>query len=314
MPERVQTDNSSAATRRLGVTEDADEEAAEAGRGYTAGYRQLLAHYGMRPSSTHTDNPNENGDIEAANGALKQSLKQHLLLRGSRDFESLEGYEAFLFQVMDKRNGLRQQELDQELAVMRPLMETPLATSSVYDVRVSSGSLIRVLKKSDSVPTSLIGGVVKVPVQEWTLSVYYAGKLVEVIPRLTGQKGHHINYRHLIDTLLRKPGGFRHYRYRDDLFPTLVFRHAWEQLNQWYSPRRADMAYLRILNLAAKTMESDVECALEILLEGTERWDDAQVKQRVQPEPPSVPTIRRGAVSLQLYDQLLGQGGDDVRR
>lgn len=310
VPHTVQTDNSAAATRRLGISETEEEELAGKGRGYTAGYRQLLEHYGLTPCSTHTDSPNENGDIEAANGALKRSLEQHLFLRGSRDFESLAAYEQFLFQVMDKRNALRQEALAQELAVMRPLTETPLATSRVEKVRVSSGSLIRVLKKSYSVPTSLIGRKVTVHIQEWMLSIYYGGQLVEVIPRLIGgQKSYQVNYRHLIDTLLRKPGGFRNYRYRDDLFPSLVFRQAWEQLNEWHSPRRADMAYLRILNLAAKTMESEVACALEILLDSREKWDDAQVKQLVQPEAAAVPHIERGEVSLQAYDQLLGQGG-----
>jgi hypothetical protein len=67
-----------------------------------------------------------------------------------------------------------------------------------------------------------------------------------------------INYRHIIDSLLRKPGGFRDYRYREALFPGLVFRQAWEQLNAWYAPRRADLIYLRILHLAAQTLESAV--------------------------------------------------------
>lgn len=311
VPEMVQTDNSAAATRRLGVTEDEKNEG-QKGRGYTAGYQQLLDHYGLKPCSTHTHSPNENGDIEAANGALKSSLVQHLLLRGSRDFDSLEAYEAFLAKVMNKRNRLRQKELAEELAVMRPLTETPLATSSVHKVRVSSGSLIRVLRKSYSVPTSLIGRTVTVHVQEWMLSIYYAGKLVEVIPRLIGQKGHVVNYRHLIDTLLRKPGGFRNYRYRDDLFPTLVFRQAWEALNQWFSPRRADLAYLRILNLAAKTLEGDVECALEILLDSDEHWNDTDVAELMQLETTAVPRLDQEPVSLQLYDQLLTQGGHYV--
>ena len=70
-------------------------------------------------------------------------------------------------------------------------------------------------------------------IHEWHLEVYYGSKLVETLPRLVGTRKHHINYRHVIDSLLRKPGGFRDYRYRDALFPTLVFRRAWEQLNQW---------------------------------------------------------------------------------
>jgi len=130
---------------------------------------------------------------------------------------------------------------------------------------------------------------------------------VETLPRLVGAKTYRVNYRHVIDSLLRKPGGFRDYRYREDLFPTLVFRRAWERLNEWLSPRRADIVYLRILNLAAKTMESEVACALELLLESGHSWDDNDVAQLVQPETPAMPQVAQETVSLQLYDQLLGQ-------
>jgi hypothetical protein len=38
--------------------------------------------------------------VEAANGAFKRAVEQHLLLRGSRDFATLEAYETFLFGIM----------------------------------------------------------------------------------------------------------------------------------------------------------------------------------------------------------------------
>jgi hypothetical protein len=155
------------------------------------------------------------------------------------------------------------------------------------------------------VPTSLIGHYVTVQVHEWHLDVYYQSHLVETLPRLVGKQRHRINYRHLIDSLLRKPGGFRDYRYRDDLFPSLVFRRAWEQLNRWQSPRKADLAYLRILQLAARTMESEVAAALELLLVSTGRWDDTDVERLLEPEPISVPQLACAEVHLQQYDQLL---------
>jgi hypothetical protein len=162
-----------------------------------------------------------------------------------------------------------------------------------------------VLKKSYSVPTSLIGKQVTVYVHEWSLDVYYAGQLVDTLPRLIGQRSHHINYRHLIDTLLRKPGGFRRYRFREDLFPRLIFRQAWEQLNKWHPPRRADLIYLRVLKLAAGTFEGDVAAALELLVTRGQRWDEIDVKQLQEPEIVAVPRLSRGAVELKQYDQLL---------
>lgn len=295
-----QTDNSSAATYWPGAKEETNPK-----REYTDGYLQILEHYGLQPRTTHVNSPQEDGDVESSNGGLKRAIEQHLLLRGSRDFQSIEAYEAFLFKVMERRNRCREEDLAEELAVMKPLTATALATDSQVRVRVTKGSLIRVQKNVYSVPTSLIGRQVTVRIHEWDLEVYYHSHLVETLPRLIGEKKHRVNYRHVIDSLIRKPGGFRNYRYRDDLFPSLVFRQAWERLNQRRSPRKADLSYLRILRLAARTMESDVARALKQLLAATEPWDDTDVERLLEPEPIEIPALTSGQVDLEQYDRLL---------
>ncbi|MEZ4706794.1 MAG: hypothetical protein R3A44_06295 [Caldilineaceae bacterium] len=63
--------------------------------------------------------PNENGDIEAQNGALKRAVKQQLLLQGSREFADIDAYETFLFGVMEKRNQGRQKHWPK--MVMKPV-------------------------------------------------------------------------------------------------------------------------------------------------------------------------------------------------
>ena len=302
VPRYHRTDNSGAATYWPGAKAQSDHK-----REYTDGYLLLLDHYGLEPQTTNLDSPHENGDVESSHGGLKRATEQYLLLRGSRDFERTEVYEDFLFDVMDRRNVSRQERLAEELAVMNPLSATPLATNTQVRVRVTRGSLIRVQKNVYSVPTSLIGRQVTVRIYEWRLDVYYQTHLVATLPRLIGEKQHHVNYRHVIDSLIRKPGGFRDYRYRDDLFPSLVFRQAWERLNQWQSPRKADIAYLRILRLAARGMESEVSAALERLLATPERWDETDVEHLLQPEPVPVPHLACGQVHLQQYDQLLSE-------
>jgi hypothetical protein len=302
IPQHHRTDNSSAATYWPGAKAKHGHK-----REYTDGYLQLLDYYGFEPQVTNLDSPQENGDVESSNGGLKRAIEQYLLLRGSRDFESLEAYEDFLFDVMDRRNRPRQERLAEELAVMKPLTATPLATNRQVRVRVTRGSLIRVQKNVYSVPTSLIGRRVSVRIHEWHLEIYYQTHLVATLPRLIGEKQHHVNYRHVIDSLLRKPGGFRDYRYRDDLFPSLIFRRAWEQLNRWQSPRKADLTYLRILRLAARVMESEVAAALELLLETPGPWNETDVERLLQPEPISVPQLACAQVHLQQYDQLLSE-------
>lgn len=300
VPQYHQTDNSSAVTHQV-------SRSAETERAYNLAYLALLKHYGLTPRTIHLGRPEENGDIEASNGGLKQALRQHLLLRGSRDFSSLAEYEQFVAQVMARRNERRQERLAEELAVMKPLTVEPLGPYQEYRVKVNRGSLIRVQKNVYSVPTGLIGRLVTVRVYEWHLEVYFRQYLVEKLPRLVGQNRQHLNYRHLIDSLLRKPGGFRDYRYREALFPTLVFRQAWESLSRWHSPRKADLIYLRILRLAARTLESEVEAVLSQLLASPEHWDETDIQRLLpgQPYPVPVPQLDLSLVNLVQYDALL---------
>jgi len=304
VPKIHQTDNSTAATHKLGI-ESHEKSLTE--RGFNDEYLQLMAHFGMEPQTIHIGASNENGDIESANGKLKQAVEQHLLLRGSRDFENLEAYEIFLAQIMDKRNALRSEKLAEEQAVMKPLTVEPWPEMRELRPRVSRSGIIRVQKNGYSVPSGLKGKQVTVRVYEWKIEVWYANRCVEILPKLTGIKKYHINYRHVIDTLLRKPGGFRNYRYRDDLFPSSVFRQAWDALQKRLSPRRADIAYLRILKLAAQGLETDVAAVLEELLASQVSWDDQTIAERVQPLYPKVPGLEENTVNLKEYDQLLSQ-------
>jgi hypothetical protein len=301
VPQYHQTDNSSAATYRPGT----DAATGTGGRAYTEGYLQLLKHYGMQPRTTHRRSPQENGDVEGSNGGLKRALEQHLLLRSSRDFATLADYETFVQGVLTRRNQARQARLAEEMAVMQPLPTTQLVTHTHQRVRVARTSLIRVQNNVYSVPTSLIGQYVNVHIHEWHLEVYYQSRCVLHVPRLIGTRQQSINYRHMIGSLLRKPGGFRDYRYRDALFPTLVFQQAWEHLQQVYAPRKADLIYLRILHLAAQSLEADVAAALTCLLETTTPWDDTTVAELVQPPRPTPPALAPLTVDLQPYDQLL---------
>jgi hypothetical protein len=174
-------------------------------------------------------------------------------------------------------------------------------------VRVNRAGIIRVQNNGYSVPSGLKGKQVKVRVYEWNIEVWYANRCVETLPRLTGDKKYYINYRHMIDTLLRKPGGFRNYRHQADLFPRAVFRQAWDALQKRLSPRRADIAYLRILKLAAKGLETDVAAALDELLASKQVWDDQTVADRVHPRQPRIPGLKAETVNLQEYDRLLSQ-------
>ena len=238
-------------------------------------------------------------------------MAQHLLLRGSRDFEDLPGYEAFLFHILEQRNRLRHARLVEELAQMKPLTAALWPAMQELQPRVSSGGTIRVLHNIYSVPSGLQGKVVRVRIYEWQIEVWYANQCVDTFPRVPGTSRHQINYRHVIDSLLRKPGGFRDYRYREDLFPSPIFKQCWEGLNTRLAPAQADRAYLRILKLAADGFESEVARILEQLLATSTSWDDRTIATRLPRAPLTPPTLLPVSVNLSEYDQLLGREVSD---
>ena len=116
---------------------------------------------------------------------------------------------------------------------------------------------------------------------------------------------YHIDYRHLIASLVRKPGAFARYRYREAMFPTPVFRRTYDALCEALSERQADLNYLRILKLAAKTMQCEVETILEQLAADGDVPRFTVVESQQQPEPQSVPALTPLVADLASYDALL---------
>ena len=103
-------------------------------------------------------------------------------------------------------------------------------------------------------PSRLIGTTVLVRLKAETLEGSVGSTVVFTLPRLVGKQQHHIDYRHVIWSLVRKPGALAAYRYRDDLFPTTTFRLAYDRLLQG-DVERADRHYVRLLHLAASTQD-----------------------------------------------------------
>jgi hypothetical protein len=297
-PEVLRSDNLSAATHQLRKT---------GGRTLNARYRAVLDHYGLRSTRIRPGESHENGVVEQRHHRTKKTLAQALVLRGSADFSSVLEYDAFLQEFVARHNRCCTEALEQERPKLRPLPSAPIPDYITVFATVRKWSTLRVGRKTYSVPSRLIGHRVQVRLRPETLEVSYRSQPVCTMPRLQGSKDHRIDYRHIIWSLVRKPGAFARYRYREELFPSLVFRRAYDALLA-HRGERADVEYVRILHLAASTMESRVERALSELLDGGEPLDYAKVKALTAPEPKVVPTVRIAAPDLAIYDRLLGGG------
>lgn len=297
VPAEHWTDHSTAATHRI--------EMARAERKFNDDYQSFMDHYGITPKTTQPASPHENGDVEALHGSLKNRIEQHLLLRGYRNFDSRRDYERFLQEMLRRANKLCCKRLAEELEAMNVLNVSLLAEYTEQTAPVRCWSTIHVKANTYSVPSRLIGEEVRVRLYEDRLEVFFHGEHQFTAPRLRGRNGHRINYRHVIDWLVRKPGAFRQYRFREDLFPSLAFRRAYDGLCEHCSERTANLEYLRILHHAARNMESDVEDALVTLHERNvvPRWNT--VVEFCPAHEVAVPEVEMPAVRLEAYDALL---------
>jgi transposase len=305
VPRELLTDHSSTATHQLkrgGSTRVFNEE-----------YLSICAHYGLTPRTINVGRPQENGSCESSHGHLKRRIRQHLLLRGSGDFTSEEEYDGFLIKVLESANLRRTQRLGEELAAMRETAIGDLPDCRELMVSVRNDSTIRVNKMVYSVPSRLIGVKLLVRIYESRIVLLEGAQEVARLPLSRRDRGAVIDFRHLIGHLLRKPGAFAGYRWREELFPSLVYRAAYDHLTRVGVD--ADRRYLEVLKVAADEGQTAVENALEHLLGGPrpvisaqevkgmlETWQDLEREWRERPPL---------EVRLEDYDALLDSGEED---
>lgn len=294
VPQRHRTDRMS-----LAVNNASDEKE------FTERYTGLLGYYGMEMEKIQPEEPNENGDAEQSHRRFKEAVEQSLLLRGHRDFESREAYQRFLKELVTARNAGRRKRLDEELPRLRRLPERRRESYKRLWVRVDRGSLIHADRNTYTVPSRLMGERVEVRLYVEHVEVWYAQKEVEHFPRLRGRKKRRINYRHIIDWLVRKPGAFENYVYREELFPTSRFRMAYDALRET-QPERGHKEYLGILYLAARQSETAVDEALRTLLASDRPITRAAVEELVRraEEVPAVTEVTVEEVHLLDFDDL----------
>jgi len=300
VPAVVRQDNLSAATHTLRES---------GGRALNKRFRDVLDHYGLESSRIEPGKGHQNGVAEKGHDVLKTKLAHALVERGSRDFGTVDEYLAFVRDVIERRMPPDPTRMAEERSRLHPLPSVRLPDYTKHDAKVRAWSTIHFAKKTYSVSSRLMGKKVEVRQFADHIEVYFRGKLADTMPRIRGEQSYRVDYRHVIWSLVRKPGAFARYRYREELFPTLTFRRAYDALLQDRG-ERADIEYVRILHLAASTMETDVEAALEDLLSRGKPVDYAAVKALAAPSNAPVPEVHVPPPNPAEYDFLLAAGGE----
>lgn len=275
---------------------------------YTKDYLALCAHYQIDPTRNNKGVAHENGAIESSHGDLKNRIDQALLLRGSREFFSVEEYKQFIRELTAQHNRRIHKRFLEELTHLKDLPERKTTDFSEERIRVTTSSTIRVKDVIYSVPSRLIGMTLKVHIYDERLECFIGGDPVVTLERKRRNKEriHQINYRHVIGSLSRKPQAFRNYIYQEALFPTLAFRQTWERLDRELDSRTACREYVKILEEAAKEdQEMVINCFLEeqLLQNILPRAENVRELFRETEEPPKLKSMSH---DLQSYNAFLG--------
>ena len=307
VPKEILIDNSSTATHRL----SGDGKR----RGFNGEFLSICEHFGLIPRTTNVSCPHENGTCESMHGHFKTRMDQHLLLRGGRDFECEREYDRFAIGVLEKANGLRCERFAQEVAVMREHLGAELPDYTETMVRVNNNSTIRLCKRVYSVPSKLIGSKLRARIYETHIVLLEGMVVLAELPFRGGDRGSVIDFRHVINWLVRKPGAFCEYRWRDAMFPSLVWRAAYDHLCRHHDAHTADVCYLEILQLAADTGLGAVENVVEQLLLAPKAVVNKQeiiaLLRTYEDEERSFREREAMKVSLEEYDGLLEGGRND---
>lgn len=300
VPRELLTDHSSTATHQLSRESNR--------RTFNDEYLRICEHYRLEPRTINVGRPQENGCCESSHGHLKRRIVQHLLLRGSRDFESAEAYDHFLHSVLEAGNTRRSARLREELAVMREGPTHALPDYHETMVTVQNSSTIRLRKQVYSVPARLIGQKLLARQTETHIHLLAGAAEVAVLEVRRGGSGAVIDYRHLIGHLRRKPGAFANYRWREELYPSPLYRAAYDTLER-HDPATAVRHYLDILQLAIDQGETAVENALEQLLADHRSTITAHAARAILQAWTEIKAEWRSRQPLEVdltdYDQLL---------
>lgn len=303
VPRTHRTDSLSAAYRNTG------------GRNpkLTRMYEEVCAHYRLQPTRNNLGIAHENGAIESPHGHFKRRLCQALYRRGSFDFASVAAYQAFIEQVINKLNAKQTQKFTEEQPYLQPLPRYRYPDYEVLSARVSCHSTLSVRCILYTVPSRLVG-------QRLTLHLYHdhivgfmGTTQVLELPRVhvpgheKSRRARCVNYRHVIDSLRRKPRAFLYCQWQQELLPNDEWRALWQQLKETFEPEMAARLLVEALYLAAT---HDKEAAVATFVQAQLQKGQlslTMLQQQFQPLPDSsrLSSVQSVQHCLSSYDQLL---------
>jgi hypothetical protein len=263
----------------------------------------------IQPTRNNRGVAHENGSIESPHGHLKQAIEDALLLRGSRDFDTLDAYRRFIDEIVGRRNARNAKRLGLERSALQslPARRTTDYEETIVTVSSTSGFILR--KVFYSVSSRLIGHRLRVRLYDDRLECFLGATPLMTLrrgrPHPNGKHGHVIDYRHVIHALRRKPMALLNLVYREQIFPRSAYQRAFEVLLANASEKQACRTMVGLLALAHdRACEAELAAAIDADLDAGRLPDLDTLGRRFAPNPSDIPDVTVALAPLHLYDEL----------
>jgi len=263
VPQESKTDSLSAAFK------NAYEE-----KTLTDNYNKLCQHYGLKAIRNTKGISHENGSVETANRALKHRIDQAIKLRGSNDFATIGDYQKLI---------------DAQVK------------------RLNKSSTITIKRTLYSVPSKLIGGNLKILLYHDKLECYVGTNKITTLSRVYTHNGQPrarlINYKHVIDSLVKKPQAFRYSQIQEDLMPSQLYKQLWNQCNEQFDSHSACKWMVSVLKIAS--INSDENAFAQELLDMDKLPTTKNLQDKYLIKPQTIPDITQRQHDIEGYDGLI---------
>ena len=157
-------------------------------RPFNDDYLALMRHFGMTPRTTAVGAKEQNGDVEASNGVIKRRLEQLCWCEAAATSRTATAWQSFIDEALRKANAgaqsARRARTSRRCAssTSRSCPSTSRKTSWS-----ASGAPCGVKHCAYSVPSRLIGQMLRVRVFEDRIEAYFAGNAMQLAcERLAG--------------------------------------------------------------------------------------------------------------------------------
>ena len=275
----------------------------------TEQYEALCHYYQMVPTRNNKGQSHENGSVESSHGHFKNRVKQELLLRGSRDFDSIQAYETWLHAILLQSNHRNSKNLAIEKAALQPLPRHKTVDYEVSSTKISGLSIMVVKNMTYSVPSRLTHHTLTLHIYQQVIEAYLGCHCVLSVKRQyrpSYGSRYVIDYRHIIHALIKKPRAFRHCQYRNEILPNDTYRAIWHYLDQHESQSVAPKIMLRLLKLACDHHCEDKLGQYVMTRIHAQRPISIEcIEQRFNGHNPALPNVACEQHSLKHYNQLI---------